>query len=446
MNDDMDELFKSAAENYPLNTNGADWDKVMQQLHPADEDAPVAPKKKDNTKFLWLLLLLPFVFICNRYTGSDDVSLNNKNNVPQQEVVKDKMPVLNKKDIADNRKAAVKQPAGPVKTETGKTNIVQENKKGHQLTSSIYRSHHMSTEPINRRAYAKVNSTINNSKELSNNKTNDVNDNKVSDIYNDDRYNDKDVTHKKNDIAASVDNGHNKIDNLSINDSITHKEVATTTNSDSSKSETTKPITVKSKNNKKGFYAGITFGPDYSTIKFQQIQKSGYSVGILAGYQLNNHWAVETGGLWDKKNYYSEGAYFNTKKITIPNNVKIIDVSGTCYMIEIPVNIKYTISNGAKGNWFVMAGTSSYLMKKEDYTYLYDHNSSVYDVYKAYKNSTRNWFSIMNISAGYERTLSNIATIRIEPYIKIPINGVGIGSLPITSTGIYISVTRPVFK
>jgi hypothetical protein len=32
VNDDMDELFKRAAENYPLDTNSANWNKVLAAL------------------------------------------------------------------------------------------------------------------------------------------------------------------------------------------------------------------------------------------------------------------------------------------------------------------------------------------------------------------------------------------------------------------------------
>ena len=58
VNDDMDELFREAAEKYPLDTSGADWDSV-QKLMPADGSAAViVPDKRANKKRYWLLLLL----------------------------------------------------------------------------------------------------------------------------------------------------------------------------------------------------------------------------------------------------------------------------------------------------------------------------------------------------------------------------------------------------
>src|SRR3982750_2443214 len=67
MNDDMDELFRRAAENYPLDTRGADFSKVASALQNSDE-GKVIPKKKGNRgKLLWLMLLLPMAFVCNQY-------------------------------------------------------------------------------------------------------------------------------------------------------------------------------------------------------------------------------------------------------------------------------------------------------------------------------------------------------------------------------------------
>ncbi len=37
VNDDMDGLFRRAASNYPLNTNSADWNKVLSALDASEK-------------------------------------------------------------------------------------------------------------------------------------------------------------------------------------------------------------------------------------------------------------------------------------------------------------------------------------------------------------------------------------------------------------------------
>src|SRR5215208_2531501 len=66
VNDDMDEVFRKAAENYPLDTSTKDWNKVLSALQNPDVEEKLV-RKNDKGKFLWLLLLLPFGLICNHY-------------------------------------------------------------------------------------------------------------------------------------------------------------------------------------------------------------------------------------------------------------------------------------------------------------------------------------------------------------------------------------------
>ena len=48
----------------------------------------------------------------------------------------------------------------------------------------------------------------------------------------------------------------------------------------------------------------------------------------------------------------------------------------------------------------------------------------------------------VNISAGYQHTLNAHTDIRIEPYLQIPLKGVGVGAMPVMSTGIHIILSH----
>ena len=50
VNDDMDEVFRRAAEHYPLDTNSSNWDKVARALASPEDPQPEQPKKKNNRK------------------------------------------------------------------------------------------------------------------------------------------------------------------------------------------------------------------------------------------------------------------------------------------------------------------------------------------------------------------------------------------------------------
>jgi hypothetical protein len=111
-------------------------------------------------------------------------------------------------------------------------------------------------------------------------------------------------------------------------------------------------------------------------------------------------------------------------------------------MIEIPINIRYDFSASQKRTWFIAGGLSSYLMFQEDYDITYERYNMPYIKNYGYSHSTKDWFAIMNLSIGYQKSLSKRTNISIAPYVKLPLRGIGIGKLPISSTGIFLSLSR----
>jgi hypothetical protein len=182
------------------------------------------------------------------------------------------------------------------------------------------------------------------------------------------------------------------------------------------------------------FYAGLIAGGDLSFVKYQKMQPLGYNIGLLAGYKFKKL-SIESGLLFVKKNYYSDGEYFDKSKIPYFNNAKILTVDGYCRMFEIPLNIKYDFITKKRHAFFATAGLSSYLMNKEFYNYDYIRDGEWHNSSRTYMHSTQDWFSVLNLSAGYELRTGSKTSIRIEPYYKAPLGGVGTGSLPISSAG-----------
>ena len=197
----------------------------------------------------------------------------------------------------------------------------------------------------------------------------------------------------------------------------------------------------KKNNNEKGFYAGIMSGVDLSSIHFKSL-KTGSNKGFIIGYALNKKWSIESGLLWDTKRVYDNGRYFNPPGYTPTSGITIIAVNGKSRLYELPVNVKYTIISG-KHNLFASTGLSSYFMRAENYDYEYLQNSQPGGhKYLSYKNETKDWLSVANFSVGYTRKLGNMGSIRVEPYLKLPLKNLGVGNMPITSTGLNIGFIK----
>src|SRR5437870_5370803 len=72
-NENMDELFRRAAEDYPLDTSSKDWNKVQQALESKETQIV---QKNNKGRLLWLLLLLPMGLLCNKYLMNGDEANN----------------------------------------------------------------------------------------------------------------------------------------------------------------------------------------------------------------------------------------------------------------------------------------------------------------------------------------------------------------------------------
>ncbi|HET7899363.1 MAG TPA: outer membrane beta-barrel protein [Flavisolibacter sp.] len=432
LNDDMDELFRRAAGEYPLNTGGADWEK-MQALLSSEQTVPV-PKKGRKKHFLWLLLLLPVALICNRVT-------DNNRSLPASQNTKEATAASGINRARNNAAPSVQsnittQSTGT--TEEAQTNGTHETdltvaeqsvvkKKVIQGKESIGQDASVFQQPnpvaeseslVQHKAVAKEQNAFTPAATQPVVTTGALHQFVADQLAMTSPTQMIAVSDLKNDVAGTMIVANNA--NL-------------------------KPV--ESSSAKRRFYVGAVAGPDVSTVKFQQFSEIGFAAGVLLGYQLSERFAIEAGALSSKKYYYSEGEYLNTSKIYLPPNSKIVAVDGNCRMVELPLSLQYTFSKKQAHAWFVSSGLSSYLMKKEDYTYdyLYLTTGNVVSYSKTYTNETKNWVSILQLSAGYTHKLGAAGNLRLEPYYSIPLKGIGYGSLPISSLGLRIGITSKHF-
>jgi len=186
---------------------------------------------------------------------------------------------------------------------------------------------------------------------------------------------------------------------------------------------------------------GLMVGPDITLVHSTSGGRFSTNVGITLGYQFAKRLSVNTGIIYTKKNYASQGGSFHPDW---PSSVtdKIDYVTGDCSMWEIPISLRYDFPAGGKITFFVNGGLSSYLMKNESYE-IYYHGWGATPGYVqpwSKPNTNQYWFSIANISAGIEHQFSKNFSIQAEPFVKIPFSGIGLGNLQLNSYGISFSL------
>lgn len=164
--------------------------------------------------------------------------------------------------------------------------------------------------------------------------------------------------------------------------------------------------------------------------------------GIGIGYQINDRISLRTGFYTARKIYTAEAKDYKFSG-TMGNyypNLKSVD--GDCIVYEIPLLLNYNFVKGARSSWFVSGGVSTLLMHQEEYNYYYKPWSTGSYVHKKWTVSDKNkhYFSLVALSAGYTRKLNDRLFIQAEPYMRLPLSGVGEGKIDLKSAGVLFSI------
>lgn len=397
-NEDIEEMFREAAERYKVTTDAAfDWERIEQTLrNERDKAAGIAQQKKRRKLryALFSLLLLPLGWFAS-YTWNDyfENKVAYTETAKQSNIHKDEMEIKSSLNI----NPAAKQPTQSLIA--GNFNIQQKNNSLFNIMSGA--------------------NTI------------------IADTQNE-----YVITSNKYNLLNNIESNKRQLNFLKPALTNENAIVSNTTQQKMNKDfSLEKKITIIKKR-QSGFYAGLVFSPDITFIKFQHTQGIGSSFGLIAGYRFNNKWSIETGLLADSKKYFTEGDYFDKANVDYLQDKELINLKGKCSMIEIPFNTRYTFAEQKKGKWTATLGMSAYFVNKEFYHYTVIENGQEERSDHTYYHSGNKITPVLNFAVGYEHNLANNLDLRIEPYYKLPLNGMGTGKLYLSSTGINIGITK----
>jgi opacity protein-like surface antigen len=229
--------------------------------------------------------------------------------------------------------------------------------------------------------------------------------------------------------------GEQKKDSVKAGEEKKKKEVAVAENKTSSSPEKKKP-----KKNIAGNF-GITFsvGPDLSFIKLDKLGKVTLAYGAGLSYTFKKRVTIRAGFYASKKIYVATpDQYYIPPGSYYPG---LYEVDAVCKVYEIPVSLSYHFWQRRNHNWFGNAGLSSFLMKNEKYNYVYKNYGQTYNYKTEIKNRNKHYFAVLTLSAGYEYRFNKWLSLQAEPYVKLPLAGVGQGKIKLNSSGMLFTLT-----
>lgn len=180
---------------------------------------------------------------------------------------------------------------------------------------------------------------------------------------------------------------------------------------------------------------GIEFSPDLSGTGFGKVEDSGFNLGLNIEYHLNSKFSITSGFAYAKKLYFADE---NIESYNTNPNWILDRVNANCDVIDIPINLNYYVSGREHSGLVFSAGLSTYLMLREDYDILYEQPWPERTL--SIRNENDHFLSIFNASVGYKKILSPTLSIQAEPFIKLPLQGIGEGNIDLFTSGLRLTL------
>jgi hypothetical protein len=193
---------------------------------------------------------------------------------------------------------------------------------------------------------------------------------------------------------------------------------------------------------KSSFFVSLSAGPDISFVSSQKAGVTKLVAGAGLGFIYKERFTLRTGFYSGRKVYSATADAYHAPPSFNQFYPYLEKVDANCKVYEIPVSVSYNFGKGAFKNWFVSTGLSSFLMHEETYNYFYKYTptGNTYSKKWTLKNENYHYFSVATLSGGYQRKIGKNVTFIAEPYMKIPLGGVGYGKVKLNSGGVLFTI------
>jgi hypothetical protein len=205
--------------------------------------------------------------------------------------------------------------------------------------------------------------------------------------------------------------------------------------------------TAKKEKRRNGFGNRFTVllsgGADMSFVRLNNPGKTTLLYGVGLGYAIGKRLLVRAGIYSMEKIYAADRADY---KLSGPaaTNPYLTHIDGRCRVYELPVGAVYQFGNGKRHQWLAAVGLASLLMRTEQYEYWYTSGSNTYSRSYGVRNENKHYFSVLSLSGGYQYNVNKRLSFIAEPYVRLPLGGVGLGSVRLHSAGLQLSLAiRP---
>lgn len=437
----LDDIIREAAERHHPGYNDTAWEQMNSLL---DKHLP-EKKEKKRPGFFWFALLFlatgTGIALLVTNSGKDNITFNkvkqdsdsknnNTNKQGSNETADDTAGKTN--EAATNNQTTVNGTGPAINTpqSSGTNNTVFLNNHTEKALASFKRKPGFSKTNTKTSLVSGDISTVEETKEE-----------EVLNAIN----NDRQVTGSKNQttVASKTDNTIAKKEQQVTSNTV-KQELAKEDKKEDKQETATNNTSAKKKSRKSSPLEKLSFtlsaGGDLSYVDLKKPGEGKLLRGAGIQYQIGQRFAVRS-GFYVADKIYSAGAYQYHPRENPQYYTNLVKVDANCRVYEIPLSVTYRFAEAKNHGFYTAAGLSSVIMKKEKYNFLYKNAQGVYYTYpRTVSNQYKHLFSNLSLSLGYQYKLSNQVSFSAEPYLSLPLSGIGLGRVKLNSIGVIMSV------
>jgi hypothetical protein len=182
----------------------------------------------------------------------------------------------------------------------------------------------------------------------------------------------------------------------------------------------------------------ILAAPDVTDSKTSIGTKISSNFGLLLTYPVSKKLSISTGALYARK-LYDYGGNATTLYGQADGRWAL---NADCFVIDVPINVNYQVLHKKNYSVTLNSGLSSYIMLKEKYKYTSTDQTGIPQITRLeLNNQNQHPLGIVNLSVSVERQVSDRVSIGVQPFLKLPLTGIGYYNYNLRSRGVAVSLS-----
>jgi hypothetical protein len=190
--------------------------------------------------------------------------------------------------------------------------------------------------------------------------------------------------------------------------------------------------------NRPQFSISVLAASDANAVNSFGHSQTGTNYGLQLSLRVTRKLTISTGVAYAIKPYSSTPTSYSSASYN--PSIAPTNVQANCKVLDIPLNLSYQLYSKGSNTIGVGTGLSSYFMLKENYRFDYSAESGWKPYNLEVRNQNTHLFGVLNVNVNYQRRINSKFSAVLQPYMKLPLTGIGNGKVDLKSTGVALGI------